>query len=63
QFVEKGVWRFGLYPDEVSNFLEPYGWKILEHLGYEKLAEEYLETTGRKLTALPIERIVLAGKI
>lgn len=62
QFVRKGVWGFGLDPGEVSNFLEPYGWKVLEHFEYEELAERYLDATGRKLPALPIERIVLAGK-
>ena len=60
--VEKGYWTFGLHPDEVSDFLVPYGWKIVEHLGYDELAETYLEPTGRKLSVLPIERLVLAGK-
>ena len=62
QFVEKGVWLFGLHPGEVSSFLGPYGWKVLEDLAYEELAENYLEPTGRKLSVLPIERIVLAEK-
>ena len=62
QVVEKGVWGFGLHPDEVPNFLEPYGWRVAEHLDYDELAERYLRPTGRNLTTLPIERLVLAEK-
>jgi len=62
QFVEKGVWLSGLHPEDVSGFLESYGWKVLEHLGYDELAEKYVEPTGRKMFALPIERLVLAAK-
>ena len=63
QFVEKGIWIFGLHPKDVSRFLESYGWRILEHHSYDELAEKYVEPTGRKLPALPIERMVLAEKI
>ncbi len=62
QFVEKGVWLSGLHPEDVPRFLEPYGWKVLEHFGYDELAEKYVEPTGRNLFALPIERLVLAAK-
>ena len=61
--VEKGYWAFGLHPAEVSSFLKKYGWKIREHLDYEELAEKYVRPTGRNLSALPIERIVLAEKL
>jgi methyltransferase (TIGR00027 family) len=60
--VEKGYWDFGLHPDEVSNFLEKYGWRVGEHLDYDELAEKYVRPTGRDLSALPIERMVLAVK-
>ena len=60
--VEKEHWNFGLYPDDVANFLQPYGWKIIEHRTYDELAEKYLRPTGRHLSTLPIERIVLAQK-
>ena len=62
QFVETGVWLSGVRPEELSDFLEPYGWSILEHLDYDDLAEKYVEPTGRTLSALPIERLVLAIK-
>ncbi len=62
QAVEKGFWLFGLHPDEVSSFLGSNGWEVSEHLGYDELADRYLEPTGRNLSALPIERIVLAVK-
>ena len=62
QAVEKGFWLFGLHPDEVSSFLGSNGWEVSEHLGYDELADRYLEPTGRNLSVLPIERIVLAVK-
>lgn len=62
QFVEKGIWLFGLHPKEVSRFLESYGWRVLEHHSYDTLAEKYVVPTGRKLAVLPIERMVLAEK-
>ena len=62
QAVEKGFWLFGLHPGEVSDFLEPYGWRVVEHHGYDELAEQYVKPTGRNLSALPIERLVLAVK-
>jgi methyltransferase (TIGR00027 family) len=57
------TWLFGMDPDGVSNFLEPYGWIMVEHLGYEELAERYVKPTGRKLATLPIERVVYAEKL
>lgn len=64
QYVAKNrIWLFGLNPKEVPNFLEPYGWRIIEHLGYDELAQKYVEPTGRKLPSMSIERMVYAEKI
>ena len=53
---------FGLNPEDVDDFLHPHGWRVLEHLGYEELAERYVEPTGRKLLSTPLERMVYAEK-
>ena len=50
-------------PEDVSNFLETYGWRVVEHLGYEELAERYVKPTGRELASMQIERMVYAEKL
>ena len=55
-------WLFGIDPVDVSDFLGGYGWRVLEHVGYEELAERYVKPTGRQLESLPIERVVYAEK-
>jgi methyltransferase (TIGR00027 family) len=63
QYVVRGkIWLFGMDPEGVVNFLEPYGWRVIEHLGYEELAERYVKPTGRELASTPIERMVYAVK-
>lgn len=57
------IWLFGLDPDGVADFLKPYGWRVVEQLGYEDLAERYVKPTGRVLASTPIERMVYAEKM
>ncbi|MFO7964067.1 MAG: SAM-dependent methyltransferase [Desulfobacterales bacterium] len=61
--VKKNIWRFGFDPDEIVHFLSGYGWRVLEHLGYDELAERYVKPTGRNLQSTPIERIVYASRM
>jgi methyltransferase (TIGR00027 family) len=57
-----GIWLWGMDPMNVDGFLNTYGWRVLEHLGYEDLAGHYVKPTGRELLSMPIERIVFAQK-
>jgi len=57
------IWLFGMDPEDVADFLRGYGWRVLEHLGYEELAEVYVKPTGRKLESLALERVVYAEKL
>jgi len=57
------VWLFGLNPEDVADFLDGYGWRVLEHLGYDALADVYVKPTGRQLESLALERIVYAEKL
>jgi len=57
------TWLLGMDPEDVADFLGEYGWRVLEHLGYEELAERYVKPTGRKLEATAIERVVYAEKL
>jgi methyltransferase (TIGR00027 family) len=61
--VNKKIWLFGLEPEGVASFLEAYGWRVAEHLGYEELDNRYVRPTGRRLAVTPIERIVYAEKL
>jgi len=57
------VWLFGLNPEEMDGFLKGYGWRVLEHLGYDELGNVYVRPTGRQLESLALERIVYAEKL
>lgn len=61
--VKGNVWHFGFEPEKVANFLSEYGWHIVEHLGYDELAEGYMKPTGRELPVMSIERMVYAKKL
>lgn len=63
QYVIKDkAWLYGWNPEEVADFLAQYGWRVIEHLGYDELAEKYVKPTGRASASMPIERIVYAEK-
>jgi methyltransferase (TIGR00027 family) len=57
------IWLFGLDPEDVDDFLGGYGWRVLEHLDYEQLADRHVKPTGRTLRSMAIERIVYAEKL
>jgi methyltransferase (TIGR00027 family) len=61
--VRNKIWLFGLDPENVDDFIGEYGWRVVEHLGYDEIANRYVTPTGRKLQSMAIERIVLAEKI
>jgi methyltransferase (TIGR00027 family) len=61
--VRDKIWLFGMEPEGVASFLETYGWRVVEHLGYEELNERYVKPTGRQLAVMAIERMVYAEKL
>lgn len=63
RFVKSKIWRFGIAPERCAAFLEEYGWRCLEDLGYNEMVDRYIAPTARRLTATPVERIVFAVKI
>ena len=62
RIVREGIWHFGFDPEQVPGFLEEYGWRLLEDRGYDTLSRQYLQSTGRDLAAMEIERMVYAEK-
>ena len=63
RLVVKGVWLSGMEPDHVEPFLDPFGWRVIEHIGYQELVDRYVKPTGRELAFTPVERIVYAEKL
>ncbi|BBU23388.1 SAM-dependent methyltransferase [Mycobacterium xenopi] len=56
------LWHFGLRPEEVAEFLAPFGWRLIEQVGPEQLVHRYVQPTGRNLTASEIEWSAYAEK-
>jgi len=63
QFVASKVWLFGMEPEDCPSFLQGYGWRIIEDVGYDELADKYIVSAGRRLASTPVERIVYAEKV
>ncbi len=60
--VRSQLWQFGLEPDRVAAFIEPYGWQLIEQAGPDYLAEHYIFPAGRKLSASQVEWSAFAEK-
>lgn len=61
KYVEKGIWKFGLLPNDVPTFLKNYGWTVIEDLSYDELSKRMnIKDRGLELTC--VERIVLCKK-
>ena len=63
QYVTTKIWLFGMEPEAWPDFLKAYGWNVVEDIGYDELAEEYVKPTGRKLASTPVERLIYAEKV
>jgi methyltransferase (TIGR00027 family) len=60
--VKQQIWHFGLHPDEVSEFVAEYGWRLIEQAGPDYFVRHYIEPAGRDLTASEIEWSAYAEK-
>lgn len=56
--VKRRLWKFGLMPDEVGEFLAPYGWRQTEQLGPQEFTDRYVRPSGRDLAVSEVERTV-----
>jgi methyltransferase (TIGR00027 family) len=62
RLVLSKIWLTALEPEDIPDFLLGYGWRILEHLGYDEMAKDFIGRTDRNLKSTPIERMVYAEK-
>jgi methyltransferase (TIGR00027 family) len=56
------VWRFGIQPEDVEEYLSRFGWRVFEQVGPEQLVQRYVKPAGRNLTASEIEWSAYAEK-
>ncbi|MCP9273139.1 SAM-dependent methyltransferase [Mycolicibacterium arenosum] len=57
------VWKFGLPPDGIAEFLAGYGWRLIEQAGPDEFMSRYVAPTGRGLRTSQIEWSVYAEKV
>jgi methyltransferase (TIGR00027 family) len=57
------MWKFGMMPEDVEEFLAGHGWRLIEQAGPDELMDRYVRPAGRNLTASQIEWSVYAEKI
>jgi hypothetical protein len=49
-------------PENWPDFLNQFGWEIIEDIDFLELHEKYVRPTRRSLASTPIERIIYAEK-
>jgi methyltransferase (TIGR00027 family) len=57
------VWKFGLVPDDVADFIAPYGWRLIEQAGPDEFMNRYVRPSGRILDTSQLEWSAYAEKI
>jgi O-methyltransferase involved in polyketide biosynthesis len=57
------VWRFGLDPDQVAEFVTEYGWRLAEQAGPDYHLHNYIRPTGSNLGASQLEWAAYAEKV
>jgi len=60
--VNNQLWHFGIRPPEVSPFIAPYGWKVIEQVGAAEFRLRYVQPAGRSEPVSEVERAVYAEK-
>jgi O-methyltransferase involved in polyketide biosynthesis len=57
------IWKSGLDPAGVAEFLAGYGWRLAEEAGPQYYLDHYLRPAGRTLDVSGLERTVYAEKM
>jgi methyltransferase (TIGR00027 family) len=61
--ARRRLWKFGLEPHQVAEFLADYGWREIEQVGGEEFLARYVRPSGRPLDVSDLERAVSAEKV
>lgn len=57
------IWKTGLRPGEVSDFLAGFGWRLIEQVGPQEYLRDYVRPAGRDLAASDLEWTAYAEKV
>jgi methyltransferase (TIGR00027 family) len=57
------VWKFGLVPEEVADFIAPYGWRLIEQAGPDEFMNRYVRPSGRTLDTSQLEWSAYSEKV
>ena len=57
------IWKFGLKPDEVAEFVAAYGWRLAEQAGPDYFLRHYVEPARRDLSASDLEWSAYVEKV
>lgn len=60
--VQQRLWHFGWQPEEVAPFFAGYGWRVVEQIGAPEFMARYVRPSGRAMTVMAIERLVVAER-
>ena len=60
--LERGLWHFGIHPENVATFLAEYGWLEIDRAGPREYAERYLGPLNLPSPVSGIELSVVAEK-
>jgi methyltransferase (TIGR00027 family) len=61
--IKDKSWIFGLNPEKWPEFLNHYGWKVIEDIDFKELNNKYIIPFGRTLSSSPVERLIYAEKL
>lgn len=63
KYVFPKIWKFGLFKQDVKEFLQGYGWRIIKDIEADDINDDYIKPNKRNLKTTNLERIVYAEKI
>jgi methyltransferase (TIGR00027 family) len=63
KYVWPKIWKFGLFTQDCREFLEGYGWKLIEDVEADDINDDYIPPNNRDLKTTNLERVVFAEKI
>ncbi|MTK64302.1 MAG: SAM-dependent methyltransferase [Methanobacterium sp.] len=63
KYVFPKIWKFGLFKQDTEEFLQGYGWRIIEDIEADDINDDYIKPNNRNLKTTNLERIVYAEKI
>jgi len=61
--VKSQMWNFGFDPAHLADFLNEYGWRLIEDISYDELSKRYVNPERLANVPMEIERMAFAEKL